>query len=200
MAREISPEPYPREMDMLLSVGERISCALCAMAIHDLGAERDLAVGLAGGDRHRHLAHEGAHPRRAGRPHPRRPRPRATSCSSRASREFRPRATSRPSDGAARTRPRSRSRRRSAPRCARSTPTSTASSPPIRGSCRTRASCRSSRSRRCSRWRPRARACCSCARSSTRGTTGCASTCARASATAPVPSWSGKTRPWNDHS
>jgi aspartate kinase len=39
MAREISPDPFPREMDMLLSVGERISCALCAMAIHDLGSE-----------------------------------------------------------------------------------------------------------------------------------------------------------------
>jgi aspartate kinase len=39
MAQEISPEPHPREMDMLLSTGERISCALCAMAIHDLGSE-----------------------------------------------------------------------------------------------------------------------------------------------------------------
>ena len=29
--------PDPREMDMLLSTGERISCALCAMAINDLG-------------------------------------------------------------------------------------------------------------------------------------------------------------------
>jgi aspartate kinase len=36
-AQEISPTPDPREMDMLLSTGERISCALCAMAIHDLG-------------------------------------------------------------------------------------------------------------------------------------------------------------------
>jgi aspartate kinase len=36
-AREISPRPDPREMDMLLSIGERESCALCAMAIHDLG-------------------------------------------------------------------------------------------------------------------------------------------------------------------
>jgi aspartate kinase len=36
-AEEISPTPDPREMDMLLSTGERISCALCAMAIHDLG-------------------------------------------------------------------------------------------------------------------------------------------------------------------
>ena len=37
MAEEISPHPAPREMDMLLSAGERISCALCAMAINDLG-------------------------------------------------------------------------------------------------------------------------------------------------------------------
>ena len=37
MAEEISDAPHPREMDMLLSSGERISCALCAMAINDLG-------------------------------------------------------------------------------------------------------------------------------------------------------------------
>jgi aspartate kinase len=37
MAREISERPDPREMDMLLSTGERISCALMAMALHDLG-------------------------------------------------------------------------------------------------------------------------------------------------------------------
>ncbi len=36
-AEEISLEPDPREMDMLLSTGERQSCALCAMAINDLG-------------------------------------------------------------------------------------------------------------------------------------------------------------------
>ena len=45
MAREISPSPSPREMDMLLSTGERISCALCAMAINDLGHE---AISLTG--------------------------------------------------------------------------------------------------------------------------------------------------------
>ncbi len=37
MAEEVSPNPDRREMDMLLSTGERISCALCAMAINDLG-------------------------------------------------------------------------------------------------------------------------------------------------------------------
>jgi len=37
LAYEISDRPDPREMDMLLSTGERISCALMAMALHDLG-------------------------------------------------------------------------------------------------------------------------------------------------------------------
>ena len=45
MAYEISERPYERELDMLLSVGERISCALCAMAIHDMG---HAAVSLTG--------------------------------------------------------------------------------------------------------------------------------------------------------
>jgi len=45
LARQISDTPDPRELDMLVSVGERISCALCAMAIHDLGHE---AISLTG--------------------------------------------------------------------------------------------------------------------------------------------------------
>jgi aspartate kinase len=45
LAREISPAPKARELDMLISVGERISCSLCAMAIHDLGHE---AISLTG--------------------------------------------------------------------------------------------------------------------------------------------------------
>jgi aspartate kinase len=39
LAFEVSPTPQPREYDMLVSTGERISNALCAMAIHDLGHE-----------------------------------------------------------------------------------------------------------------------------------------------------------------
>ena len=39
LAREVSPQPHPRELDMLLSTGERISCALVAKAVHDLGYE-----------------------------------------------------------------------------------------------------------------------------------------------------------------
>jgi aspartate kinase len=45
MAGEISERPSPREMDMLLSTGERISCALCAMAIWDMGHQ---AISLTG--------------------------------------------------------------------------------------------------------------------------------------------------------
>src|SRR2546423_15217456 len=45
LAHEISPKPHPREYDMLISVGERISNALCAMAIQDLGHE---AISLTG--------------------------------------------------------------------------------------------------------------------------------------------------------
>jgi len=39
LAFEVSATPDPREYDMLVSTGERISNALCAMAIHDLGHE-----------------------------------------------------------------------------------------------------------------------------------------------------------------
>ncbi len=44
-AFEISERPAPREMDMLLSTGERVSCALAAMAINDLGHQ---AISLTG--------------------------------------------------------------------------------------------------------------------------------------------------------
>jgi aspartate kinase len=45
LARQVSERPHPRELDMLISVGERISNSLCAMAIHDLGHE---AISLTG--------------------------------------------------------------------------------------------------------------------------------------------------------
>ena len=45
LAYEVSPQPKPRELDMLISVGERISCALVAMAIADLGLD---AISLTG--------------------------------------------------------------------------------------------------------------------------------------------------------
>ncbi len=45
LAHQVSPAPDPRELDMLLTVGERVSCALVAMAIDDLGPE---AISLTG--------------------------------------------------------------------------------------------------------------------------------------------------------
>ena len=45
LAHEVSAAPHPREMDMLLSTGERVSCALAAMVINDLGHE---AISLTG--------------------------------------------------------------------------------------------------------------------------------------------------------
>jgi aspartate kinase len=45
LAHEVSPRPKPRELDMLISVGERVSCALVAMAISDLGHD---AISLTG--------------------------------------------------------------------------------------------------------------------------------------------------------
>lgn len=36
-ARQLNPDPSRREMDMLLSTGEQISCALCAMAVESMG-------------------------------------------------------------------------------------------------------------------------------------------------------------------
>ncbi|HSI03062.1 MAG TPA: aspartate kinase, partial [Myxococcota bacterium] len=36
-AREVAPQPPRRELDMLVTAGERISMALLSMAIHELG-------------------------------------------------------------------------------------------------------------------------------------------------------------------
>jgi aspartate kinase len=49
LAQEISDTPDPREMDMLLSTGERISCALMAMALHDLGHDASSFTGSQAG-------------------------------------------------------------------------------------------------------------------------------------------------------
>jgi aspartate kinase len=45
LAHRISPAPKPRALDMLVSVGERITCALAEMAIEDLGRD---AISLTG--------------------------------------------------------------------------------------------------------------------------------------------------------
>ncbi len=49
LAYEVSDRPDPREMDMMLSTGERISCALAAMVINDLGHEAESLTGSQAG-------------------------------------------------------------------------------------------------------------------------------------------------------
>ncbi|NMO05078.1 aspartate kinase [Gordonia sp. TBRC 11910] len=49
LAQQVNPSPPPREMDMLLTSGERISNALVAMAISSLGAEAQSFTGSQAG-------------------------------------------------------------------------------------------------------------------------------------------------------
>ena len=64
MAHNISKEPPERELDMLLSTGERISVALLAMAIHELGHKAIIAERQPGRHQDQHAAHQSAHNRR----------------------------------------------------------------------------------------------------------------------------------------
>ncbi|MGH8877907.1 MAG: aspartate kinase [Stackebrandtia sp.] len=49
LAAQVSPLPHPRELDMLLTAGERISMALLAMAINNLGYEAQSFTGSQAG-------------------------------------------------------------------------------------------------------------------------------------------------------
>ncbi|WP_394280376.1 aspartate kinase [Microbacterium sp.] len=49
LAAQVAPIPAPRELDMLLSSGERISMALLAMAIHSMGFEARSFSGMQAG-------------------------------------------------------------------------------------------------------------------------------------------------------
>ena len=140
MAREVSDRPDPaRDGHAALDRRARVR------ARSRDGDQRprprgDLADRLAGGHRHRHLAHQGADHRGARRPHPRR----ARGGQDRARRRLPGRLDRQPRRhharaAAAPTPPRWRWPRRSAPRSARSTPTSPACSAPTRGSCPRRA-------------------------------------------------------------
>ena len=57
LAKKISPAPPRRELDMLLTAGERISMALLSMALHDLGRRRDQLHGQPVGHHHQRRAH-----------------------------------------------------------------------------------------------------------------------------------------------
>ncbi|HEX9014749.1 MAG TPA: aspartate kinase, partial [Chloroflexota bacterium] len=49
LAHEVTPDPDERELDLLLSTGETVSCTLMAMALHGMGHEAiSLTAGQAG--------------------------------------------------------------------------------------------------------------------------------------------------------
>ena len=128
---------------MLLTAGERISMALLAMAIADLGARGPVVHRLPGRRDHRLRPRQGQDHRRHARAGSATALDEGTiaivagfqgvSPGHQGHHHARPRRL-----GHHRRRAR---RRAAAPTSARSTPTSTASSPPTRGSCRTPASC-----------------------------------------------------------
>ena len=157
LAAQVSAHPHPRELDMLISVGERISNSLCAMAIHDLGHEAISLTGSQAGivtdtthgkakivDVRAHRIHEALDQDRivlvAGLPG-RVDRPERDDARARRLRHDRGRAR--------------RGARRRALRDQHGRPGRLHA--PTPASSRTRASSRWSRSRRCSRWRPPAR-------------------------------------------
>ena len=172
MAEEVSPVPDPREMDMLLSTGERISCALCAMAINDLGHSAISLTGSQAG-----IVTDTSHTK-------------ARILDVRADRIRAALAEGKIVLVAG---------FQGVSRSARSTPTSPASSVPIRGSCPERANSPSSLSRRCSRCRLRGPVSCSCAQLSTPARMASAFTVVQALTRGRVPlSWQ-RRKPWNSH-
>ena len=136
LADQVSATRPGREMDMLITAGERKAIALLCMALHDIGVPRRRRSPAA---------------RPASSPTPPTPTPRSSRCASTASarrsppagcpswagpRACRPTTTSPSSAGAARTRRRWRwPGALGAESSASSTPTCRGCSPPIRGSC-----------------------------------------------------------------
>jgi hypothetical protein len=179
LAEEVSAAPDPREMDMLLSSGERISCALCAMAINDLGHRAISLTGSQAG-----IVTDESHTR-------------ARIIDVRADRIRSALAEDSIVLVAGFQGVSSTARLSLVQRCARSTLMFLACLALTRGSSRTRASWTRFRLRRCSRWLLLARGCCNCARSSMPAIMACVSTVVRHLATRPVPLCWRKRTPWS---
>ncbi len=59
LANQVSENPDPREMDMLVSTGERVTIALLAMAIHSLGYQAQSFTGRQAGISFGQCAYQG---------------------------------------------------------------------------------------------------------------------------------------------
>ena len=68
LAEQVTPLPPPRELDMLLTAGERISMALVAMAIAQLGHKAQSFTGSQAGRDHRLRPRQGQDHRHHARP------------------------------------------------------------------------------------------------------------------------------------
>ena len=202
LAHQVSPLPPGRELDMLLTAGERISMALLAMAIHNLGYEARSYTGSQAGvlttsvhgrariidvtpGRLQGALDEGAVAIVAGFQGVSQDTKDITTLGRGGS------DTTAVALAAALQRGRLRDLHRRRRR----------SSPPTRGSCRTHVTSSRSRTKRCSSWPPAARRCCTCAASSTRAGRSCRSMSARH--TRPTPArWSPdrwRNLPWSKH-
>ncbi len=197
LASEVSSAPPPREYDMLVSVGERISMTLAVHGAGRLRRPRRVLHRQPGRNHHRHRPHQGQDRRGQGGPPARRPgqgrRPRGRRLPGgvhRAGRDH-PRPGWLRHDGGRGRRGAERGRLRDLhgrDRCLQRRPPDRARSPAARPG---RAS------RRCSRWRPPAGGCSCCGPSSSPATTRCPSTCDPASRGSPVPGSPRRIRPWS---
>jgi aspartate kinase len=167
LASQVSPLPPARELDMLLTAGERISMALLAMAIATLGLEARSFTGSQAGvitdaahgrariidikpGRISDALADGAIPIVAGFQGVSQTTKDVTTMG---------RGASDTTAVASATAVVSDAPRRWRPTRARSTPTWTASSPPTRASCGSRGGSPGSATRKCSRWPPAAPRC-----------------------------------------
>ena len=200
-AYEISERPVAREMDMLLSTGERISCALCAMAIHDLGHEAISLTGSQAG-----IVTDSSHTKariidvRADRIREALEQDRIVLVAGFQGVSTESKDVTTLGRGGSDTTAVALAAALGAGVCEIYTDVARRLQRRPADRARRAQARRSSPTTRCSRCRPRGRRCCSCARSSTRETTASASTAAARSKRVAVPSSSPRTRRWKDRS
>ncbi len=86
LAKELSPNPDPRELDVVAATGEQVTIGLLAIALREMGLQGAQLHRRAGAHPDRQRAHQGAHPRDRRAAHARTISPTARSSSSRDSR------------------------------------------------------------------------------------------------------------------
>jgi aspartate kinase len=70
LAKEISPNPSPRELDVVISTGEQVTIGLLCMALEDMGVKARSYTGGQVRILTDDCLHQGPHPRHRRRQHP----------------------------------------------------------------------------------------------------------------------------------